>query len=52
LDSIGEDMNPKWLENKLLEMAQDIKDLKEIMKAVTSTPPPTKETQYPINKGK
>lgn len=42
-------MNPKWLENKLLEMAQDIKDLKEIMKAVSS-PPPTKETQYPINK--
>ena len=28
-------MNPKWLENKILEMAQDIKDLKEIMKAVT-----------------
>jgi hypothetical protein len=45
-------MNPKWFENKILEMAQDIKDLKEIMKAVTSPPPPTKETQYPINKGK
>tara|TARA_R110001592_G_scaffold144083_1_gene367092 strand:+ start:345 stop:500 length:156 start_codon:yes stop_codon:yes gene_type:complete len=51
LDSIGEDMNPKWLENKILEMAQDIKDLKEIMKAV-SAPPPPKETTYPINKGK
>jgi len=50
LDCIGEDMNPKWLENKILEMAQDIKDLKEIMKAVS--PPPSKETKYPINKGK
>ncbi len=45
-------MNPKWLENKLLEMAQDSKDLKEIMKAVSSSPPPVKETKYPINKGK
>jgi hypothetical protein len=34
LDSIGEDMNPKWLENKILEMMKDIKDLKEIMRAV------------------
>ena len=42
-------MNPKWLENKILEMAQDIKDLKEIMKAV-SPPPSTKKTKYPINK--
>ena len=41
-------MNPKWLENKLLETAQDIKDLKEIMKVVSQPPP--KETQYPINK--
>ena len=41
-------MNPKWLENKILEMAQDIKDLKEIMKAVS--PPPKKKTKYPINK--
>jgi hypothetical protein len=46
-------MNPKWFENKILEMAQDIKDLKEIMKAVSlATPPPKKETKYPINKGK
>ena len=45
-------MNPKWLENKLMEMAQDIKDLKEIMKAVSGSPPPQKETKYPINKGK
>ena len=43
-------MNPRWLENKILEMAQDIKDLKEIMKAVST--PPQKETIYPINKGK
>ena len=43
-------MNPKWLENRILEMAQDIKDLKEIMKAVST--PPQKETKYPINKGK
>ncbi len=27
-------MNPVWLENKIIEMAQDIKDLKEIIKAV------------------
>ena len=43
-------MNPIWLENIIKEMAQDIKDLKEIMKAVS--PPPKKETKYPINKGK
>ena len=43
-------MNPKWLENKILEMAQDIKDLKEIMKAVSLSTPPPKQTQYPINK--
>jgi hypothetical protein len=51
LDNIGEGMNPRWLENKILEMAQDIKDLKAIMKTVNS-PPPVKETKYPINKGK
>ena len=45
-------MNPKFLENKILEMAQDIKDLKEIMKAVSMSTPPPKETKYPINKGK
>ena len=45
-------MNPKWLENKILEMAQDLKDLKVIMKAVNQSPPPVKETKYPINKGK
>jgi len=43
-------LNPVWLENIIKEMAQDIKDLKEIMKAVS--PPPVKETKYPINKGK
>ena len=42
-------LNPVWLENIIKEMAQDIKDLKEIMKAVNS-PPPTKKTKYPINK--
>jgi hypothetical protein len=44
-------LNPVWLENIIKEMAQDIKDLKEIMKAVNS-PPPKKKTTYPINKGK
>ena len=43
-------INPIWLENVIKEMAQDIKDLKEIMKA--GRPPPRKETKYPINKGK
>jgi len=52
LDCIGVDMNQKWLENKILEMAQDIKDLKHIMKAVSMSTPPPKETKYPINKGK
>jgi len=55
LDSIGEDMNPKWLENKILEMVQDIKDIKDlkhIIKAVSMSTPPPKETKYPINKGK
>ena len=42
-------LNPIWLENVIKEMAQDIKDLKEIMKTVNS-PPPKKETKYPINK--
>ena len=45
-------MNPKWLENKILEMAQDIKDLKHIMKTVSMSTQPPKETKYPINKGK
>ena len=40
------------LENKILEMAQDIKDLKHIMKAVSMSTPPLKETKEPINKGK
>ena len=43
-------LNPIWLENVIKEMAQDIKDLKEIMKAVS--PPLKKLTKYPINKGK
>ena len=42
-------LNPIWLENIIKEMAQDIKDLIEIMKAVNS-PPPTKKSKYPINK--
>ena len=41
-------LNPIWLENVIKEMAQDIKDLKEIMKAVS--PPLKKKTKYPINK--
>ena len=53
-------MNPKWFENKILEMAEDIKDLKEIMKIVSNQTQekehmmvmPPKETKYPINKGK
>jgi len=53
-------MNPKWFENKILEMAQDIKDLKEIMKIVNNQTRekehmmimPPKATKYPINKGK
>ena len=45
-------INPIWLENVIKEMAQDIKDLKEIMRAVNQSPPPRKETKYPINKGK
>jgi hypothetical protein len=39
-------------ENKILEMAEDIKDIKEIMNIVSNSPPPPKETKYPINKGK
>ena len=47
-------MNPKWLENKIIEMAENIQDIKHIMKAVSlqTPPPPKKETKYPINKGK
>ena len=60
MDCIGEGMNPKWLENKILEMAQDLKDLKEIMKIVSNQTQekehmmvmPPKATKYPINKGK
>jgi len=42
-------MNPRWLEDRILEILQEVKDLKEIVKAV---PPVTtkKETKYPINK--
>ena len=35
-------MNERWLVNKIEEMAQDIKDLKDIMKAVPTLPPTTK----------
>jgi len=45
-------MNPKWLETKILEILKEVKDLKEIMKAVGNSPPPKKQTTYPINKGK
>ena len=44
-------MNPIWLENKILEMAQDLKDLKAIMKAVNQSPPPIKEKKL-LNKEK
>jgi hypothetical protein len=30
-------MNPIWLENVIKEMAQDVKDLKEIMKVVSKS---------------
>lgn len=33
-------------------MAKDIKDLKEIIKAVPGTSQPKEPTKYPINKGK
>jgi hypothetical protein len=31
-------MNARWLENKIIEMAEDIKDLKELLKAAAKSP--------------
>lgn len=42
-------INPQWLVNKIEELHKDVKDLKEIIKAV---PAPKEETKYPINKKK
>jgi len=39
-------MNPRWLEDRIMEILEEIKDLKEIVKAVP------KESKYPINKRK
>ena len=33
-------MNPKWLENKILEILQEVQDIKHIMKAVNMSQPP------------
>jgi len=41
-------MNPRWLEDRIMEILEEIKTLKEIVKAV----PIPKETKYPINKRK
>jgi uncharacterized ferredoxin-like protein len=35
-------MNPKWLENKIIEMSEDIKELKELLKVAAQTVPKTK----------
>jgi hypothetical protein len=48
-------MNPRWLEDRIMEILEEIKDLKEIVKAVPG-PKETKEglpsAKYPINKRK
>jgi hypothetical protein len=31
-------MNPKWLENKIIEMSEDIRELKELLRAVAKAP--------------
>jgi len=36
-------MNERWLVNKITEMAEDIKDLKEIIKAVPKPTQPNKK---------
>jgi hypothetical protein len=45
-------INPRWLTNKIEEMAKDIKDIKDIMKLVQNQPQAKDTTKYPINKGK
>ena len=45
-------MNPKWLENKILEILQEVQDIKHIMKAVSMSQPPEKPAQEPATKGK
>ena len=45
-------MNPNWLENKILEILQEVQDIKHIMKAVNMSQPPAKPAQEPANKGK
>ena len=45
-------MNPKWLENKILEILQEVQEIKNIMKAVNKTQPQAKPAQEPANKGK
>ena len=36
-------MNPKWLENNILEMKASIEELRELIKAVVKTPPTNKK---------
>jgi hypothetical protein len=31
-------LNPQWLTNKIIEMSEDIKELKELLKAVSTAP--------------
>jgi hypothetical protein len=31
-------MNPKWLENKIIEMSEDIRELKELLREVAKAP--------------
>ena len=45
-------MNPKWLENKILEILQEVQDIKHSMKAVSMSQPPEKPAQEPATKGK
>ncbi len=35
-------MNPVWLENKIIEMSEDIKELKELLKVAAKSAPRTK----------
>lgn len=35
-------MNPQWLANKIIEMSEDIKELKELLKVAAKTPAATK----------
>jgi hypothetical protein len=36
-------MNPKWLENNILEMKASIEELRELIKVVVKTPPTNKK---------